>query len=94
MVRVVCEECDNESSFDCGELDWEWGVHDPDRQMGAEHVYTATWESECEGCNAAHEVTFRVYEYPVGAVNMTEVDSSGCTIDGGCLPDLNSPEEE
>lgn len=55
------------------ELDWEIEEID-EREMGVERLYESTLEMDVDNLAQPLEITFRVWEYPEGFVNMQEID--------------------
>jgi hypothetical protein len=59
------------------DLDWESECSDPDRGMGAELHHSATISFESEQGDYQVEATWNIWEYPVGAINHTDVEVEG-----------------
>jgi len=87
MCTVRCTCGGSAFQINCSELDWEL-QQTTERQMGAEKFYSATWQDNCTNCHSALKVEFECYEYPPGAENHHEVETTHCDIDGYCCPDF------
>lgn len=73
-IRIVLPN-DNTLTIDLGEEQLEWVIEDVDeREMGVERLYEAVLDREVEDLDCPLEITFRVWEYPEGFVNMQEID--------------------
>ena len=59
------------------DLDWESDCSDPDREMGPELHHYATIILESEQGNYQVEATWEVWEYPIGAIEITETEVEG-----------------
>jgi len=72
-----CGKCGEVHSFDKKELtlDFEF-IESSEREMGNENTYEATECFQCnnEGCDNEINISFRVWEYPVGTRNYHEVE--------------------
>lgn len=51
-----------------------------EREMGEEIQYRYELETECHKCDNEIHLTFDVWEYPVGILNMSDEDASGAEI--------------
>ena len=72
-----CGKCGEVHSFDKKELTLDFDcVESSEREMGNENTYEATESFQCanEGCDNEINISFRVWEYPVGARNDHEVE--------------------
>ena len=68
-------------------MEWEAISYD-ERQMGSETQYEALYIDTCQ-CGQEMNITFSCLEYPVGAINYTDVQSTGVdNIIGECVPNL------
>lgn len=83
VLVINCEECKNDNGKDGiivirkDEIDWSWeGEYYDKREMGEEMVYE---HEELIKCDNGHliTVTFRLWEYPSGVVNDTEIECDG-----------------
>ena len=57
------------------DLSWEV-VETDEREMGVERLHEAEMEKEFEGSQEPLVITFRVWEYPEGFLNMQEIEVS------------------
>ncbi|MEL7834272.1 PIN-like domain-containing protein [Fodinibius sp. Rm-B-1B1-1] len=60
-------------------IDWQH-VASYDRNMGPELEYEAILNLPCKNCQKNFEIIFRGWEYPMGAVNSTDIENYGCEI--------------
>lgn len=73
-IVVKCDKCGSEITVNYDDLyfDWEtWGGSE--RSMGPETEYKSTEYIHCPTCGEQIDIAFHLWEYPVGAVNYTEV---------------------
>lgn len=73
-IVVKCDKCGCEiiAKYDDLYFDWEtWGGSE--RSMGSETEYKSTEYIHCPTCGEQIDIAFHLWEYPVGAVNHTEV---------------------
>lgn len=73
-IVVKCDKCGSENTVNYDDLyfDWEtWGGSE--RSMGPETEYKSTEYIHCPTCGEQIDIAFHLWEYPVGAVNYTEV---------------------
>ena len=93
-ITYQCKSCEASHTLDCKELDWEQ-VGGSERGMGAELEHEAEYFDTCEKCDNDMSITFRCWEYPVGAENMREISSSGViNLKGDCCKDFHVLDEE
>ncbi len=81
-VTLKCNSCSVKTSWPCPD---EWKlVEGHERNMGQENHYQAIINGQCD-CGNEMSVTFDCWEYPTGAVNLSEINVEGCSIiDSGC----------
>lgn len=104
VLVIYCDECKNDDEKDGiivirkDEIDWSWeGEYSDEREMGDEIVYEHEEQIECDN---GHQitVTFRLWEYPAGIVNYTEIECDGGEIveefDFSDTIEFQEPEEE
>lgn len=87
---VSCEKCDRSQVFDCDDFHWE-AVASDERGMGEETLHVAQQQARCE-CGNHISVELLCWEYPVGAVNTTDIQvSGGKLVSNDCetCPDLS-----
>jgi len=86
-VTFICSSCRRPHKFNCEDVEWE-AVSSDERQMGSETQYEALYIDTCQ-CGQEMNITFSCWEYPVGAINYTDVQSGGVdNIIGKCVPNL------
>ncbi len=86
-VSFKCSNCKKIHSLDCSNIEWE-SVGSDERQMGTEIQHESIFEDTCD-CGQSMNITFSCWEYPIGAINYTDVASSGVeNLIGNCIPDL------
>ena len=79
FLQIICEGCDNVFKLNVGELNFEWnGVSSFERSMGGESEYESCEMCNCPNCGNQIDLKLKVWEYPVGAFNMQDIE-----IDGG-----------
>ena len=73
-----CNDCHAQTTYLPEDSAFGSEVFDPDRQMGPE--YRHHWNENFE-CSCGNEITltYNVYEYPVGAFNIEQIDLEGAT---------------
>ncbi len=72
-MKFECKKCRKEHEMSCAELDWELvDDADPDREMGPESHYTASWESFCDNCGNNMTIEFSCWEYPQGVIEVED----------------------
>ena len=74
FIVVKCDKCECEinANYDDFYFDWEtWGGGE--RSMGPETEYKSVEYIHCPTCGEQIDIAFHLWEYPVGAVNHTEV---------------------
>jgi len=77
ILKFKCEECKRIHMYKEDEIDLNFEcVGGDERSMGTENQYKANEFFECE-CHNEIEVTFEVWEYPVGVHNYDSVRISG-----------------
>ena len=81
-ILIRCDKCGELFSFDAGEMffDWEGGVVD-DRGMGYEMEYDSQETCACPNCQSQIDLTFHVWEYPMGVFNYQDIEIEGGEID-------------
>ena len=77
-IDIQCACCKKSHSYECSDLDWEC-VESNEREMGAENHYVASLPYTCQ-CSQQIEITFECWEYPIGAVNLTNNKISGAIL--------------
>jgi len=75
-INYSCENCETLFNRKAEDFNVEH-VGGSERQMGAENQYEMTYEHECKKCKAPISLSFAVYEYPLGVLNMIENESTG-----------------
>jgi len=63
------------------------GVGSYEMSMGTEIEYEAILNLSCEYCTNDLEIIYRAWEYPLGALNNTDYESSGCEVIETHFPD-------
>ena len=71
--EITCTSCGSTSghAFTISRMEFE---SSDDRGMGEEVQYSFAEEVTCHDCNRVNEVCGTVWEYPIGAVNLIELD--------------------
>ena len=80
---IRCDGCCAQYNIDLDSLEEVCNTYE--RKMGAEVEYNFNGEYQCESCGNRMQYILRAYEYPVGALDYHDEESSGCEI-------LESPE--
>ena len=82
-ILIRCNNCGELFEFGVDQLyfEWEGGVEDPDRGMGAEYKYESQECCTCPHCDKHIDITLQVWEYPVGAFNMQNIEIEGGDIE-------------
>jgi hypothetical protein len=96
-MDIQCIECELIHSINCEELNWDVVdvLEHGDNQMGGEPVHEAIWEITCN-CGHDLSVTFKCWEYPIGAINMAEIiDKNNVKIidEETCCPNIMEESE-
>ncbi len=81
-ILIRCDKCGELFSFDAGEMffDWEGGIVN-DRGMGYEMEYDSQETCACPNCQSQIDLTFHVWEYPIGVFNYQDIEIEGGEID-------------
>lgn len=80
-LLIKCENCKNVFEINTGELNFEWECHGGfERSMGEESEYESCEVYNCPKCYRQIDLKLKVWEYPMGAFNMQDIE-----IDGGEL---------
>ena len=75
-IKIIFDD-GKEITIDLSEEDLSWEVVETDeREMGVERLHEAEMEKEIEGSQEPLVITFRVWEYPEGFLNMQEIEVS------------------
>ena len=94
IAKLTIPETGEVFEVSSDDLDWESECSDPDRGMGPEFHHSATTIFDSEQGDYQIEVTWNIWEYPIGAINLTSPDIQG----GEVLKDFDSyqlpPEDE
>lgn len=73
-IKIILPQ-DNSINIDLSKENLDWEVVEIDeREMGVERLYEAILEKEMDGLDEPLEITFRIWEYPEGMVNMQEIE--------------------
>ena len=82
-ILIRCNNCGELFEFGVDQLcfEWEGGVEDPDRGMGEEYKYESQEICKCPYCDNPIDITLQVWEYPVGAFNMQNIEIVGGDIE-------------
>ena len=81
LLVIRCEECGKTIVVRKDEIDWDWeAVSSHERQMGDEVEYNHVEFLECDDGHSVM-VTFKLWEYPVGMINNSDVDCEGGEIE-------------
>jgi hypothetical protein len=70
-----CEKCNKLHIVNCDILDWE-EIERNERGMGLEILKESYFYENCY-CGNNIEITFQVWEYPLGSINYTHIESIG-----------------
>lgn len=77
VLVVQCDECEDIIIIGKDEIDWDWQIVSTDeREMGSATEYEHTENIECDNGHLI-EVTFRIWEYPMGAIEDSEIECEG-----------------
>lgn len=91
--KFYCENCSRWHTFSCNSLDWEV-VDTNNRQMGFEKHHTSSFEMKCN-CGEDMSITFHCWEYPLGVIDNTDVESKGIKgLSNLCYPTLYELDED
>ena len=75
-IKIILPQ-DRSLDIDLSQENLDWDVVEIDeREMGVERLYEAALVKDVEGLDEPLEITFRVWEYPEGMVNMQEIELS------------------
>ena len=73
-IKIILPQ-DNSINIDLSKENLDWEVVEIDeREMGVERLYEAILKKEMDGLDEPLEITFRIWEYPEGMVNMQEIE--------------------
>lgn len=95
-ISFICSDCKKQYHLKSSDVEWQ-SVSASERQMGAEVQHEAIYDNTCKICGNSMRITFDCWEYPIGVINDTDIDSNGVeNIIGKCVPDLwaNEIQEE
>lgn len=81
-LLIHCDDCGELFSVDSGTFDFDWvgGVVD-DRGMGYETEYEYEDSCFCPSCGKQIDLTFQVWEYPMGVFNYQNIEVDGGEIE-------------
>ncbi|MDE5940845.1 MAG: PIN domain-containing protein [Muribaculaceae bacterium] len=80
-MGVTCDHCKCEVEYEARDFDWQWEAeYSDEREMGTEICYECHDSIECPECEEQHDFTFQVWEYPMGMINMQNIDAEGCEV--------------
>lgn len=75
-IKIILDD-GKKITIDLAKEDLSWEVVETDeREMGVERLHEAEMEKEFEGSQEPLVITFRVWEYPEGFLNMQEIEVS------------------
>lgn len=81
ILWVKCNNCGDEFELDSNDFDWYWEADgSSERSMGPETEYVCTETAECPSCMADIQLTFHVWEYPIGAFNDQDIGVENCSL--------------
>jgi len=76
-LKIECEQCGEIHSFHKSGFDLEFKVGESyERQMGSEIHYQELEDFDCE-CGNVIEITFNLWEYPIGSHNSDDIEIEG-----------------
>jgi|GEM_PF-218801 len=78
-AEIRCSKCDSTFSIDGSDI-YVYEVGSEERSMGAEIFYGGSSEFSCPKCRNEIEVKYEASEYPIGALNYSEIDVTGANI--------------
>lgn len=82
LLRVKCTNCSSHFTIDINSFYFDWEeIGGSERQMGPENEYRCEERFECPHCGQDCELSFHVWEYPIGAYNYEEIYSEGCSVE-------------
>lgn len=82
LLRVKCTNCNSHFTVDIDSFYFDWEeIGGSERQMGPENEYRCEESFECPHCGQDCELSFHVWEYPIGAYNYEEIYSEGCSVE-------------
>ncbi len=77
----ICDRCGKRHQYSESDIDLDFEcVGSDERSMGTENEYQHTEYIDCEECGNEINVTFSVWEYPIGAHNYDDIDIDGATL--------------
>lgn len=80
-MDVICDHCHKEVEYLAEEFDWQWeDEYVDDRSMGPEMCYECQDSIDCPECGEHHDFTFQVWEYPLGVIDMQNINAEGCEV--------------
>lgn len=79
IVGLCCKSCGHEIHMPVERLDWE-DVGYSELEKGKETIYTSYDYCECPNCHKDFTITYRVYEYPMGQIEDTEVECDNADV--------------
>ena len=74
-----CDKCGTIYSINCSDLCWE-EIERNERNMDFEIHRIAEIIETCEKCENIMEITLHMWEYPIGAINTTDIEANGVEI--------------
>lgn len=71
-----CSNCHHEYKLSSEDFDFE-AVSGSERGMGEETEYVSDFHSFCDECGQGINISFKVWEYPAGAINLEDHSETG-----------------
>ena len=78
-VHVRCDACDKKQKVDKENFDYDVAFLE-ERGMGDEFEHDFTCDIECKKCGNLMSIKIIGYEYPEGALNAQDAETSGCEL--------------
>ena len=72
--KLTCPSCQNVNTVEAEIEDLD-SVDTTERGMGPEVEYEGSIQHVCSNCNSNLEILVGVWEYPVGSINLIQVNS-------------------
>lgn len=81
-LLIRCDKCGELFSINADDINFEWeGGQVDDRDMGPENEYVSEETCTCPNCSNQIELSFHVWEYPLGTFNYQNIEINGGDIE-------------
>ena len=80
-LEVECQTCGDVNFINKDDINFHFEQESgTERAMGIEHMYSSSFQHNCDDCYSLFDIQFNLWEYPEGIINYSDIKIEGANI--------------